>query len=109
MKNIPNKIYLQVDPENEKPEFFDELGTTWCSDRINDNDIPYYRKQVKVEPEVKVNFAERIIEEEIEKLEKLANEYNEDMDTEGYINNLNDSNILHRVLIRIKSESKISA
>jgi len=66
-------------------------------------------KQVKVEPEVKVNFAERIIEEEIEKLEKLANEYNEDMDTEGYINNLNDSNILHRVLIRIKSESKISA
>lgn len=52
MKNIPNKIYLQVDPENEKPEFFDELGTTWCSDRINDNDIPYYRKQVKVEPEV---------------------------------------------------------
>lgn len=63
----------------------------------------------RVELPVKVNFAERIIEEEIEKLEKLANEYNEDMDTEGYINNLNDSNILHRVLIRIKSESKISA
>jgi len=66
-------------------------------------------KVSQIEPEVKVNFAERIIEEEIEKLEKLANEYNEDMDTESYINNLNDSNILHRVLIRIKSESKISA
>lgn len=52
MKNIPNKIYLQVDPDKEEPEFFDELNTTWCSDRINDNDIPYYRKQVKVEPEV---------------------------------------------------------
>ena len=52
MKDIPNKIYLQVDPENEKPEYFSESGTTWCSDRIYDNDIPYYRKQVSVEPEV---------------------------------------------------------
>lgn len=31
------------------------------------------KKISQVEPEVKVNFAERIIEEEIEKLEKLAN------------------------------------
>ena len=52
MKNIPNKIYLQVDPEKENPEFFSELETTWCSDRINDNDIPYYRKQSSVEPVV---------------------------------------------------------
>lgn len=65
MKNIPNKIYLQADPENEKPEFFSEGGTTWCSDRIYDNDIPYYRKQVKVEPEVSlptwVNVGEIIL------------------------------------------------
>lgn len=56
MKNIPNKIYLQVDPEKENPEFFEELETTWCSDRINDNDIPYYRKRIKVEPEVSDDF-----------------------------------------------------
>lgn len=80
MKNIPNKIYLQVDPENEKPEFFVELGTTWCSDRINDNDIPYYRKQVKVEPEVMVNFAE-----EIDKMLKNIEEY---FETPNYKNNV---------------------
>lgn len=44
MKNIPNRIYLQIDPENEKPETFNELnGVTWSVDKINDNDIPYYR------------------------------------------------------------------
>lgn len=44
MENIPKKIYLQVDPENEKPEDFNELGeVTWCRDKINNNDIPYYR------------------------------------------------------------------
>ena len=42
MKNIPDIIYLQVDPENEKPEDFKELGeVTWCQDRINDSDIEY--------------------------------------------------------------------
>lgn len=42
MKNIPKKIYLQVDPDNENPENFEELiGITWCDERINDNDIEY--------------------------------------------------------------------
>ncbi len=42
MENIPEKIYLQVDPENEQPESFDDLAEiTWCRDKINDNDIEY--------------------------------------------------------------------
>ena len=42
MKNIPKRIYLQIDPENEKPEDFVELDeVTWCEDRINKNDIEY--------------------------------------------------------------------
>lgn len=70
MKNIPNKIYLQVDPEKENPEFFGELETTWCSDRINDNDIPYYRKQVKTEPDVNVQVAEETLKEILEMIRR---------------------------------------
>lgn len=45
MKNIPKKIYLQVDPENVKPEDFNELHeVTWSVDRINKNDIEYVLK-----------------------------------------------------------------
>ena len=45
MKNIPEKIYLQVDPENENPNDFNDLHeVTWCQDKINDNDIEYIRK-----------------------------------------------------------------
>jgi len=51
MKGIPNKIYLQVDPDNEKPEFFGELeGITWSVNKINKNDVSYYRKDNNVKP-----------------------------------------------------------
>ena len=40
----PAKIYLQVDPEGERPEVLDCLeGVTWCQDKINDNDVEYIR------------------------------------------------------------------
>ena len=42
MKNIPERIYLQIDADGETPENFNELhGVSWCSDKINDNDIEY--------------------------------------------------------------------
>ena len=42
MKNIPKRIYLQVDPDDEKPEDFNELlCVTWCSERVNKSDIEY--------------------------------------------------------------------
>ena len=42
MKNLPERIYLQVDPDNENPEDFNELfGVTWCTERINKSDIEY--------------------------------------------------------------------
>lgn len=42
MKNIPKKIYLQVDADGESPEDFTEChGVSWCEDRINDTDIEY--------------------------------------------------------------------
>ena len=53
MENIPNKIYLQVgercntnfitEQENDFKNFEKEI--TWCRDRINKNDIVFYRKK----------------------------------------------------------------
>jgi len=48
MKNIPPVIYLQVDPENERPEDFNKLAeVTWCKDRIFKTDLTYYRRASK--------------------------------------------------------------
>jgi hypothetical protein len=45
MKHIPNMIYLQVDPDGEKPADFKDLeGISWCEDKINDNDVAYVRE-----------------------------------------------------------------
>lgn len=42
MKNIPNIIYLQIDADGETPEDFKELvGITWCTEKINPNDIEF--------------------------------------------------------------------
>jgi hypothetical protein len=45
MKNIPQTIFLQVDPAGERPEDFNQIGeATWCKDRINSNDLEYVIK-----------------------------------------------------------------
>ena len=41
MKNIPEKIYLQVDADGETPDEFNELAVSWCSNKVHDNDIEY--------------------------------------------------------------------
>lgn len=42
MKNLPEKIYLQIDADGETPEDFNELdGVTWCPEKIHDNDVEY--------------------------------------------------------------------
>ena len=48
MKNIPKRIYLQVEDETfgdlKELEDFVELGeVTWCDERINKTDIEYKR------------------------------------------------------------------
>ena len=48
IRNLPERIFLQVDSENERPEDFKELReVTWCEDRINKTDIEYVRKSNK--------------------------------------------------------------
>ena len=47
MKNIPNKIFLNIGYEPEKGEDFNDLGeVTWCADKVNDSDIEYQRKPI---------------------------------------------------------------
>lgn len=42
MKNLPIRIYLQIDADGETPEDFKELeGVTWCSERIYPTDVEY--------------------------------------------------------------------
>lgn len=44
MKNVPDKIYLQIDADGETPEDFKELAcVSWCEDKIYDNDIEYVK------------------------------------------------------------------
>lgn len=54
MRNIPNKIYLQIGEDAELAVDYREFSRddiTWCEDRINDNDIEYVRSDMNVEEE----------------------------------------------------------
>ena len=47
MKNIPNKIFLNLGEDLEDFEDFNELGeVTWCADKVGDGDIEYTRKPI---------------------------------------------------------------
>ena len=51
MKNVPKKIYLQIDEDadvtiNKEVNDFNELyqgAISWCDEKINDNDIEYFK------------------------------------------------------------------
>lgn len=46
MKNLPDKIYLQVGEDiniDANTDFNSLTEVTWCKDKINDNDIVYIR------------------------------------------------------------------
>ena len=56
MKNLPKKIYLQVDPQPYGYKTFEEAykqeDIRWCEDKINSNDVEYVlsERQSKDEP-----------------------------------------------------------
>ncbi len=60
MKNIPNRIYLQIGEDSTQDDDFEKIAldgsVSWCSDRVNDSDIEYVRakqgtkKAVKIKP-----------------------------------------------------------
>ncbi len=43
MKNIPNKIYLQIGEDCDSDDFKELTEVTWCEDSIDSNDIQYMR------------------------------------------------------------------
>lgn len=48
IQNLPKSVFLQIDPENESPEDFNELAEViWHKERINDTDIEYILKPKK--------------------------------------------------------------
>src|SRR6185312_7779555 len=44
MKNIPEKIYLQIGDECDGEDFNELSEVSWCKDKIYDNDIEFERK-----------------------------------------------------------------
>jgi hypothetical protein len=44
MKDIPEIIFLQVDDDGADAESFKELETTYCDEKIYENDIEYILK-----------------------------------------------------------------
>lgn len=47
IKNLPDKIYLNLgDLEGEKGVDFNEIAleVAWCTDKIDETDVPYFRK-----------------------------------------------------------------
>jgi hypothetical protein len=44
MKNIPEKIYLNIGEDHSLIDDFNDLSdVTWCQDQIDDKDIEYVR------------------------------------------------------------------
>lgn len=43
MKKIPSVIYLQAISDGDDDDIFSDIGTTWASEKINDDDIRYVR------------------------------------------------------------------
>ena len=42
MKNVPEKIYLQIGEDcPDDVDFYELSEITWCADKIHDNDIEY--------------------------------------------------------------------
>ena len=54
MKNIPDKIYIQIGNDvtvNDNFDFNELTGVSWCVDKIHKSDIIYVRKKKIVFPE----------------------------------------------------------
>jgi hypothetical protein len=62
MKNLPEKIYLQIGEEADIDDNFDfnELvGVSWCSDKIEESDVEFVRSDIS--EQMAKEFAEQEI------------------------------------------------
>lgn len=88
MKDIPEKIFLQIDEYGKDAKSFKELETTWCTDKINKDDIEYILsskyeelEQQNIALEQYLRIEKEVSDETIKELERqniqLQTEYNE--------------------------------
>lgn len=52
MKNLPEKIYLQIGEEADIDDYldFNELvGVSWCSDKIEESDVEFIRSDIAIQ------------------------------------------------------------
>lgn len=83
MKNIPQKIYLQIGQGNEdEPDFSAFSEVTWSAERVFSNDIEFVLQQPPVSGSLP------LVDKEIE-LDKLAGEIGE-MSDEDFANHCSD-------------------
>lgn len=77
MKNVPVKIYLQVDADGELPTDFNELhGVTWAADRVFDTDIEYTLSAAPTYEQIEAAVKDRSVYNE-------ANDYENATPSEG--------------------------
>lgn len=58
MKELPKKIWLQVE---EDGELFDEGEVTWCQDRINASDVEYMKlSELPTEEEINKAISDHV-------------------------------------------------
>lgn len=49
MKNLPEKLYLQIGEEaDESVDFNDLYCVSWCDDQIHENDVVYVREDLVI-------------------------------------------------------------
>jgi hypothetical protein len=49
MKNLPDKLYLQIGEEADDSDDFNSLyGVSWCDDQIHKNDVVYVREDIMI-------------------------------------------------------------
>jgi hypothetical protein len=49
MKNLPEKIYLQIGEEadiDDNLDFNELVGVSWCSDKIEESDVEFVRSDI---------------------------------------------------------------
>lgn len=62
MKNLPEKIYLQIGEEadiDDNLDFNELVGVSWCSDKIEESDVEFVRSDIAR------NMAKEFAEQEI--------------------------------------------
>jgi heterodisulfide reductase subunit A-like polyferredoxin len=66
MKNLPEKIYLQIGEEadiDDNIDFNELVGVSWCSDKIEESDVEFVRSDIA--EQMAKEFAMYVVEQAV--------------------------------------------